>query len=116
MSAAFRLVTVPVTVNKAEPLLPLVKVNPDVVASVSVPCETESVRESALPPALASATVMALPLEVEKTNDPFSLSVPVEGAVIVGGLGALTVRETLVDAERLSPGSVIEIAKESEPV
>jgi hypothetical protein len=110
------LVTVPVTLNEAEPLLPVTKVNPDVVARVSVPWLTESASESELPPALASATVIALPLALEKTNDPFSLSEPVAGAVIVGGLGALIVRATLVEADKLSPGSVIETPSESEPV
>ena len=79
-----RLATVPVTVNEAEPLAPEVKDRPDVDDRVSVPCATESVSESALVPALASATLIALPLAVEKVSEPFWSKVADDGALTVG--------------------------------
>jgi hypothetical protein len=93
-----------------------VTVNPDVDASVRVPCATEMVSESLLVPALASATEIALLFVVEKVSDPFSFREPVAGAVIVGGLAAVTVRPILSESERLSPESASEIASESDPV
>lgn len=84
MSAASRFETVPLTVNEAVPLLP-VKVSPDVDARVKVPWETESASESALVPALASATVIVLPPAEEKVSDPFSVKLAVDGALTVGG-------------------------------
>ena len=76
----------PVTVNDAEPFVPEVKLKPVVDANVSIPWETDRVSESVLTPAAASVKLMALLLPVEKTSDPFSLSDPVEGALIAGGL------------------------------
>jgi hypothetical protein len=55
-------------------------------------------------------------LAEEKTRDPFRITEPVTGAEIEGGLKAVTDRATLVEADSLSPGSVIEMASESEPV
>ena len=77
--------TVPVTVNEDESLLPDVKVSPDVVDNVNVPCETDSVSESALVPALASVTLMAFPLADEKVNEPFSAKLADAGALTLGG-------------------------------
>jgi hypothetical protein len=83
-------VTVPLTVSEEEPLAPAVKVNPVVDARVNVPCETESVNESAFGPAsfntaAASVIEMALPLAVEKLSELFSFRLPVRGALALGG-------------------------------
>jgi len=84
LSAASRFDTVPLTVNEGVPLVP-VKVSPDVDARVRVPCETESVSESVLVPALASATLIALPLALENVSELFSVKLAVEGELTVGG-------------------------------
>ncbi len=81
-----RLVTVPLTVNEEEPLAPEVKLNPVVDATVNVPCETESVSESAfVPTAAASVIEIALLLAVEKLSELFSFTLPVGGALALGG-------------------------------
>lgn len=80
-----RLVTVPLTVNEEEPLAPDVKLTPTVDARVNVPCETESVSESALVPAAASVIEIALLLAVEKLSELFSFRLPVGGALALGG-------------------------------
>ena len=77
--------TAPLTVNEEEPFAPAVKLNPVVDARVSVPCETESVSESALVPAASSVIEMALLLAVEKLSELFSFRLPVGGAFAVGG-------------------------------
>lgn len=77
--------TVPLTVNEAEPLAPAVKFKPVVDARVNVPCETESVSESAFVPAAASVIEIALPLAVEKLSELFSFRLAVGGALAVGG-------------------------------
>jgi len=103
-------------VNEEEPSAPDVKVNPVVDASVNVPCETESVSESAfVPTAAASAIEIALLLPLESVKEPFSLREPLPGAEIVGTLKALTVIDTLVEAESVSPASVTETDNESAP-
>jgi hypothetical protein len=79
------LVTVPLTVNEEEPLAPAVKLNPVVDARVNVPCETESVSESAFVPAAASVIEIALLLAVEKLSELFSFRLPVGGALALGG-------------------------------
>lgn len=76
---------VPLTVKEEEPLAPAVKLNPEVDASVNVPCETESVSESAFVPAAASVIEITLPLAVEKLSDVFSFRLPVSGAPALGG-------------------------------
>ena len=48
LKAAFRLAIVPVAVSEAEPLVPVVKLNPVVEPRVSLPCETDSESESEL--------------------------------------------------------------------
>jgi hypothetical protein len=102
-------------VNEAEPLTPVVKVKPVVDASVIVPCKTDSVREFELLPAAMPLKPMALPLLVEKMSDPFWSSVPEGGATIAGALSAVTVKTTVVAADRLSPRSESERDKESDP-
>jgi hypothetical protein len=75
-----------------------VKINPMVLPSVSVPLETDSVAVSALLPAPLSVNEIVLLLLGEKTSDPFSLIVAVEGAAIDGGLKGLTVIAKLAEA------------------
>ena len=70
---------------------PLTKNNPFVDPSVSVPFETERVAVSALVPAPLSVNEIRLPLPVEKTRDPFSLTLAVGGALIDGAVIAFTV-------------------------
>ena len=105
---------VPVTVNEAEPFVPVVKFKPVVDASVIVPCKTDSVREFEPLPAAGLLKPMALPLLVEKTSDPFWSSVPEGGATIAGALSAVTVKTTVVAADSLSPRSESERNKESD--
>jgi hypothetical protein len=115
LSATFKLATVPVTVKEAPPLDPVVNVNPLLVASVSVPCATESVSESLLLPAIESASVIALLFAVEKTREVFSTSEPDLGAAIDGADKGLTVMATLAAPDRLSAESERETAKVSGP-
>ena len=136
-----RLVTVPLTVNEDEPLVPLVKLRPFVEASARVPCDAESVSESAFDtaafdaaafdtaafdqhaafdPAAASVTEIALLFPLSNVNEPFSLREPppgaeIAGAEIAGAFKAATVIDTLVEADRLSVGSETDTAKESAP-
>jgi hypothetical protein len=108
-----RLVTVPLTVNVDEPLVPLVKLRPLEEARVRVPCDAESVSESAFDPAAASVIEIALLFPLENVKEPFSLREPLPGAEIAGAFK--TVIDTLVEADRLSVGSETEAAKESAP-
>jgi hypothetical protein len=101
-------------VNEAEPFMPVVKLKPAVDASVIVPCATDNVREFEPLPAAAPLMPMALPLRVEKTSDPFWSSVPEGGATIAGALSAVTVKTTVVAADRLSCRSESERDKESD--
>lgn len=110
-----RLVTVPLTVNEEEPLLPLVKLRPLEEASVRVPCDAESVSESAFDPAAASVIEIELLFPLENVEEPFSLRELLPGAEIAGALKAATVIDTLAEADRLSVGSETEAAKESTP-
>ena len=87
---------VPLTVIEAEPLLPAVIVKPVVLASVSVPCVTESASESV--PGLASLTVMPLPWAFAKGSVAFSFRDALAGAVIVGAR-ALTVSATVAEPD-----------------
>jgi hypothetical protein len=109
------LVTVPLTVNEEEPLVPVVKLRPLEEASVRVPCDAESVSESAFEPAAASVIEIALLFPLENVNEPFSLREPVPGAEIAGALKAVTVSDTLVEAAKLSVGSETDTANESAP-
>ena len=90
-------------------------VNPAVLASVTVPCETLSFSESEPFPGPLSATVTALLVAGSKTSSPFSLTTAPLGAVIVGGRNAVIVRATPVEADSLSPESEIPIEIESAP-
>jgi hypothetical protein len=130
-----RSVTVPLTVTEDEPLAPLVKLRPFVEASARVPCDAESVSESAFDavvfdtaalapeafdPAAASVIEIALLFALENVNEPFSLREPppgaeIAGAEIAGAFNAATVIDTLVAADRLSVGSETDTAKESAP-
>ena len=87
--------------NEAEPFRPVVKLKPVVDASVIVPCMTDIVREFEPLPAAAPLKPMALPLPVEKTSDSFWSSVPEGGATIAGALSAVTVKTTVVAADKL---------------
>jgi len=118
------LLTVPLTVNEAEPLAPAVKFNPVVDARVNVPSKTESVSESAFDPAAASVIEIALLFPLESVKEPFSLREPPPGAeiagalsgtLLAGGLTRATVIDTLVEADRLSVGSETDAVKESAP-
>ena len=120
-----RSVTVPLTVNEDEPLVPLVKLRPFVEASARVPCDAESVSESAFDPAVfdtaafdpgaASVIEIVLLFPLSNVNEPFSLSEPLAGAEIAGAFKAATVIDTPVEADRLSVGSETDTAKESAP-
>ena len=110
-----RLVTVPLTVNVVEPLVPLVKLRPLEEASARVPCDAESVSESAFDPAAASVIEIALLFPLENVKEPFSLREPLPGAEIAGAFKAATVIDTLVEADRLSVGSETDATKESAP-
>ena len=106
---------VPLTVNEEEPLVPDVKLNPAVDARLSVPCETESVSESAFVPAAASVIEIALLFPLENVKEPFSLREPLPGTEIAGAFNAATVIDTLVEADSVPLGSVTETDNESEP-
>ena len=110
-----RSVTVPVTVNDDEPLVPLVKLRPLEEASVRVPCDAESVSESAIDPAAASVIEIALLFALENVKEPFSLREPLPGTEIAGAFKAATVIDTLVEADSVPLGSVTETDNESEP-
>ena len=66
-------------------MAPDVKLNPVVDATLNVPCETESVSESAFVPAAASVIEIASLFAVEKLSEPFSFRLPVGGALALGG-------------------------------
>ena len=110
-----RSVTVPLTVNEDEPLVPLVKLRPLEEASVRIPCDTESVSESAFDPAAASEIEIPLLFPLDNVREPFSLREPLPGAEIAGASKAATVIDTLVEADRLLVGSETDAAKESAP-
>jgi len=119
------LLTVPLTVNEAEPLAPAVKFNPVVDARVNVPSKTESVSESAFDPAAASVIEIALLFPLESVKEPFSLREPppgteiagaeTAGAETAGALKAATVIDTLVEADRLSVGLETDAVNVSAP-
>jgi len=110
-----RSVSVPLTVNEEEPLVPLVKLRPLEEASVRVPYDAESVSESMFDPAAASVIEIALLSPLENVNEPFSSREPLPGAEIVGALRGATAIDTLVEADRPSVGSETDTAKESAP-
>lgn len=72
--------------NDEEPLAPAVRLKPVIDGRVNVPCETESVSESAsVPTAAASVMEIALLLAAEKLSVLFSVRLPVGGALTLGG-------------------------------
>ena len=96
--------------------MPELKLKPVADVSVIVPSATDSVREFEPLPASAPLKLMALPLLVERTSDPFGSSVPEGGATIAGALSAVVVKTTTVPPDRLSPRSESERGKESDPM
>ena len=110
-----RSATVPLTVNEDEPFAPLVKLRPSEEASVRVPCDAESVSESTLVPAASSVIEIALLFALESVKDPFSLSEPLPGAEIAGAFKAVTVIDTLLEADKVPVGFVTDATKESAP-
>ena len=124
MTAEFALATGLDAVKVAEPLVPVVKLNP--VAEPRVPCETdcESESESESAPAVESVKETALPLPPEKASDPFPvdegepgplIADALPGTLLAGGLTRATVSATLVEADSVSLGSVTETDNESKP-
>ena len=97
-------------------MVPVVKLNPVVGPTVSLPCETDSESESELLPAAASITDIALLLPLEKTSEMFPVPGAVPDAVIAGAARALAVSDALVELDSVAPGSETEIPSESAPV
>ncbi len=104
LKAAFRLAIVPVAVGEAEPLVPVVRLNPIVEPRVSLPFEADSESESELLPAAASITEIALLLAVAKTSEVFPVPGAVPDAVIAGAARALTVGDALDELDSASTG------------
>jgi hypothetical protein len=113
-------------VKAAEPLVPVVKLDPVPEPRGIVPCETdcESESESESAPAAESVKESALPLPPERASDPSPvnegdaetlLAGALPGTLLAGGLTRATVSATLVEADSVSPGSVTETDNESEP-
>ena len=90
-SAVLIALAVPVKVIVALPLAPPVIVRPTVPASVSVPLVTVSVTCNGLPPASASATLMALPFAVLNASVASSFTVCAAGTPFTGGWFATSV-------------------------
>jgi hypothetical protein len=104
LKAAFRLAIVPVAMGEAEPLVPVVKLNPIVGPRVSLPFEADSESESELLPAAASITEIALLLPLAKTSEMFPVPGAVPDAMIAGAARALTVGDALVELDSASTG------------
>lgn len=100
-------------VKVAEPLVPVVELNPVAEPRPIVPCETDCESESA--PAAESAKEGALPLPSDKASDSFPVNEGEPATLIAGALKAVTLSATLVEADSVSPGSVTETDNESEP-
>jgi len=117
LRAEFTLATGLDAVKAAEPLVPVVKLNPVAEARAIVPCETdcESESESESVPAAESVNESALPLPPEKASDPFPVNEGEPGTLIAGALKAVTVSATLVEADCVSPASATETDNESAP-
>jgi hypothetical protein len=99
-------------VNELEPLAPFVKVKPVVEPSVTVPFNTDTVSESGLPPDEASVTLISLPLTDENVTAKFTVTLALEGALIVGGP---TLMATVAEPDKLFPPSTTEMESESGP-
>jgi hypothetical protein len=104
LKAAFKLAIVPVAVGEAEPLVPVVKLNPIVGPRVSLPFEADSESESVLLPAAASITEIPLLLPLAKTSDVFPVPGAAPDAVIGGAAGPLAVSDALVELDSGSTG------------
>jgi hypothetical protein len=115
LMAEFTLATGLDAVKVAEPLVPVVKLNPVAEPRAIVPCETDCESELESAPAAESVKESALPLPPEKASDPFPVNEGEPGTLIAGALKAVTVSATLVEADSVSPGSVTETDNESEP-
>jgi hypothetical protein len=102
-------------VKAAEPLVPVLKLNPVAEASAVVPCEPDCESESESVPAEESVKDSPPPLPPEEASDSFWANEGEPGALIAGALKAVTVSGTLVEADSVSPGSVTETDNESEP-
>jgi hypothetical protein len=113
LRAEFTLATALDAVKVAEPLVPVVELNPGAEPSVIAPCETDCESESA--PAPESVKEGALPLPPDRSSDPFPVNEGEPGTLIVGALKGVTVIATLVEADSVSPGSVTEPDNESAP-
>jgi hypothetical protein len=113
LRAEFTLATGLDAVKVAEPLVPVVKLNPVAEPRAIVACETDCESESA--PAAESVKESALPLPLEKASDPVPVNEGEPGTLIAGALKAVTVSATLVEADSVSPGSATETDNESEP-
>ena len=71
LKAAFRLAIVPVAMGEAEPLVPVVRLNPIAGPRVSLPFAADSESDSELLPAAASITEVALLLPLAKTSEMY---------------------------------------------
>ena len=115
MRAELTLATGLDAVKVAEPLVPAVKPNPVAEPRAIVPCETDCESESESAPAAESVRESALPLPTEEASDPFPVNEGEPGTLFAGALKAVTVIDTLVEADSVSPGSVTETDTESAP-
>jgi hypothetical protein len=115
LRAEFKLATALDAVKVAEPLAPAAKLKPVAEPRASVPCETDGESESDSAPAAESVKESALPSPLESTSDPVPVNEGEPGTLIAGALKAVTVSAELVEADRVSPGSVTETDNESEP-
>src|ERR1700690_722945 len=119
MTADFKRATgldaVKVAEKVAEPLVPVVKLNPVVEPRAIVPSETDCESELESAPAAESVKGTELPLPAERASDPFPVDEGEPATLIAGALKAVTVSATLVEADSVSPGSVTDTDNESEP-
>ena len=102
-------------VKVAEPLVPLVRLDPVAEPRAIVPCEADCESELESAPGAESVKGSELPLPPERASDPFPVDEDEPSALIAGALKGLTVSATLVEADSVSPGSVTETDNESEP-
>ena len=71
-------------VKAAEPLVPVVKLNPVAEARAIVPCEPDCESESESVPAAESVKESTPPLPPEKASDPFPVNEGESGTLIAG--------------------------------
>jgi hypothetical protein len=82
-------------VNEPEPFEPFVKVKPVSDPSVTVPFETEIVKESGPPLEDRSVTLIWFPLADINVSEEFSVALAVEGALIAGRKNTFQVKPWL---------------------